>query len=119
MSGSYESNYKLHSSKSNDIANKYKNHLPVFNVRINNITAALAIPQIKNIETTIDQINKNYKKLSKYILERKEIKFPKENLSIRSVRDSTQKRIKLNQNSLENLKFELNEINIPIVFLVV
>ena len=116
MSGSYENNYKLHSSKSNDIAKRYKNHLPVFNVRMNNITAALAIPQIKNIETTIDHINKNYTKLSKHLLERKEIKFPKENFSIRSVRDSAQMRIKLNQNSLENLKSELNDINIPISY---
>ena len=116
MSGSYENNYKLHSSKSNDIANRYKNHLPVFNVRMNNITAALAIPQIKNIEMTIDHINKNYKNLSKYLVERKEIQFPKENFSIRSVRDSAQMRIKLSQSSLENLKSELNEINIPISY---
>ena len=116
MSGSYENNYKLHSSKSNDIAKRYKNHLPVFNVRMNNITAALAIPQIKNIETTIDHINKNYNNLGKHLLEHKEIEFPKENLSIRSVRDSAQMRIKLNQNSLENLKSELNDINIPISY---
>ena len=116
MSGSYENNYKLHSSKSNDIAKRYKNHLPVFNVRMNNITAALAIPQIKSIETTIDHTNKNYNNLSKHLLERKEIQFPKENLSIRSVKDSAQMRIKLNQNSLENLKSELNDINIPISY---
>ncbi len=116
MSGSYENNYKLHSSKSNDIAKRYKNHLPVFNVRMNNITAALAIPQIKNIETTIDHINNNYNNLRKHLLERKEIEFPKENLAIRSVRDSAQMRIKLNQNSLENLRSELNDINIPISY---
>ncbi len=116
MSGSYENNYKLHSSKSNDIAKRYKNHLPVFNVRMNNITAALAIPQINNIETTIDHTNKNYNNLRKHLLERKEIEFPKENLPIRSVRDSAQMRIKLNQNSLENLKSELNDINIPISY---
>ena len=116
MSGSYENNYKLHSSKSNDIAKRYKNHLPVFNVRMNNITASLAIPQIKNIEATIDHTNKNYNNLRKHLLERKEIEFPKENLTIRSVRDSAQMRIKLNQNSLENLKSELNDINIPISY---
>ena len=116
MSGSYENNYKLHSSKSNDIAKRYKNHLPVFNVRMNNITASLAIPQIKNIESTIDHTNKNYNNLRKHLLERKEIEFPKENLTIRSVRDSAQMRIKLNQNSLENLKSELNDINIPISY---
>ncbi len=116
MSGSYENNYKLHSSKSNDIAKRYKNHLPVFNVRMNNITASLAIPQIKNIEATIDHINKNYNNLRKHLLERKEIELPKENLTIRSVRDSAQMRIKLNQNSLENLKSELNDINIPISY---
>ncbi len=116
MSGSYEDNYKLHSSQSNDIAKRYKNHLPVFNVRMNNLTAALAIPQIKHIETTIDHTNHNYSNLSKHLLERKEIEFPKENLSIRSVRDSAQMRIKLNQNSLENLKSDLNDINIPISY---
>ncbi len=116
MSGSYENNYKLHSSKSNDIAKRYKNHLPVFNVRMNNITASLAIPQIENIETTIDHINDNYNNLSRKLLERKEIEFPKENFTIRSVRDSAQMRIKLNQNSLENLKSELNDINIPISY---
>ena len=116
MSGSYENNYKLHSSKSNDIAKRYKNHLPVFNVRMNNITASLAIPQIKNIEATIDHTNKNYNNLRKHLLERKEIELPKENLTIRSVRDSAQMRIKLNQNSLENLKSELNDINIPISY---
>ncbi len=116
MSGSYENNYKLHSSKNIDIGNRYKNNLPVFNVRMNNIMAALAIPQVKNIEKTIDHVNKNYKKFSKHILERKEIELPKENLAIRSVRDSAQMRIHLSQNSLENLKSELNEINIPISY---
>jgi len=54
--------------------------------------------------------------LSKHFLEHKEINFPKENFSIRPVRDSAQMRIKLNQNSLENLKSELNDINIPISY---
>ena len=68
------------------------------------------------IQKDLKFLNKNYKNLSKYLLERKEIKFPKENFSIRPVRDSAQMRIKLSQSSLENLKSELNEINIPISY---
>ncbi len=116
MSGSYENNYKLHSSKSIEIAHQYKNLLPVFNVRMNNITAALAIPQIKNIELTIARINKTYNQLKQLLSKRKEIQFPEESLSIRPVRDSAQMRIKLEEIDREVLKSKLNDSNIPISY---
>ncbi|AAQ00500.1 MULTISPECIES: DegT/DnrJ/EryC1/StrS family aminotransferase [Prochlorococcus] len=116
MSGSYEKNYLLHSSNQTDIAEKYINQLPIFNVRMNNLTAAIAIPQIHNIESTIDKINENYIRFSEILDSNKIICFPQESSLIRAVRDSAQIRIKLNESLRLKLKSELNNSNIPISY---
>ena len=116
MSGSYENNYMLHSSEDKEIAIKYKNLLPVFNVRMNNITAALAIPQIKNIESTIKHVNDNYNTFVKSLEEIKCIHFPPNLSTIRAVRDSAQFRIKIKDDSRHNLRLALNEAGIPISY---
>tara|TARA_Y100001968_G_scaffold249693_1_gene234575 strand:- start:70 stop:1248 length:1179 start_codon:yes stop_codon:yes gene_type:complete len=116
MSGSYENNYLLHSSKATEVARKYKNHLPVFNVRMNNLTAALAIPQLKNIESTISRVNENYTQFIENLSENKLISFPSNNPRIRAVRDSAQIRVKLNEERRENLKKDLIAKGIPISY---
>ena len=60
MSGSYEDNYLSHSIHNQEIASSYKNQLPVFNVRMNVLTAAAAIPQLQKIEETIENLNEKY-----------------------------------------------------------
>ena len=116
MSGSYESNYKLHSKEDIKTAEKYKNQLPVFNVRMNNVTAAIAIPQINNIEKTIQKANKNYEDLKIHLNDFPEIKFPIIDHLIRPVRDSAQMRIKIDKQSREKLKDELINSGIPISY---
>tara|TARA_Y100001968_G_scaffold8503_1_gene7168 strand:+ start:19220 stop:20407 length:1188 start_codon:yes stop_codon:yes gene_type:complete len=116
MSGSYENNYSLHSSKDLDIAEKYRNKLPIFNVRMNNLTAAIAIPQIDHIESTIKSVNNNYKSLKDALSSNKLISFPEENNNIRPVRDSAQFRIKIKEEERRELKSSLNNEGIPISY---
>ncbi|WP_320663962.1 DegT/DnrJ/EryC1/StrS family aminotransferase [Prochlorococcus sp. MIT 1223] len=116
MSGSYENNYLLHSSKDQQIAKLYKNQLPVFNVRMNNLTAALAIPQVNNIESTITKVNKNYDRIVENLKEDILITFNNSSANIRPVRDSAQMRINLDESSRDRLKEELNRSGIPISY---
>ncbi|WP_269623470.1 DegT/DnrJ/EryC1/StrS family aminotransferase [Prochlorococcus marinus] len=116
MSGSYENNYILHSSKDIDIADQYKNKLPVFNVRMNNLTASLAIPQIQIIESRIDHINQNYNIFKKALSNNSLISFPLDFPEIRPVRDSAQFRIKINSNDRIKLKQKLVKSGIPISY---
>tara|TARA_Y100001968_G_scaffold183133_1_gene167747 strand:+ start:18739 stop:19926 length:1188 start_codon:yes stop_codon:yes gene_type:complete len=116
MSGSYENNFLLHSDKDLYIAEKYKNKLPVFNVRMSNIIASLAIPQVNNIESTIKRINKNYEQLEKVLSKNKLIQFPKSSSKIRAVRDSAQMRIKIDDGLRIKLKNSLNKKGIPISY---
>ena len=116
MSGSYENNYKLHSSEANELAVEYKNKLPIFNVRMNNLTAAIATPQVQNIELTINRINKNYTQLSSALEERESISFPENHAEVRPVRDSAQIRINLNEELRGKLQWGLNNAGIPISY---
>lgn len=116
MSGSYEKNYMLHSSKELTIAEKYTNKLPVFNVRMNNLTASIAIPQIENIESTISHLNSNYSKLIELLSKESSIILPSILNEVRPVRDSIQMRININSSSRELLKLKLIEAGIPISY---
>ena len=116
MSGSYEKNYMLHSSKELAIAEKYINKLPVFNVRMNNLTASIAIPQIENIESTISHLNSNYSKLIELLSKESSIILPSILNEVRPVRDSIQMRININSSSRELLKLKLIEAGIPISY---
>ena len=116
MSGSYENNYLLHSTQDIDTANQYKNKLPVFNVRMNTITASLAIPQIEDIELTIDRVNRNFNHFKQLICSNSLISFPIELPQIRPVRDSAQFRIKLSQESRSELKESLVKSGVPVSY---
>ena len=116
MSGSYENNFITHSKEEHKTAERYKNKLPVFNVRMSNLIASIAIPQVNAIENTIDKINTNYKQFEESLEEIKCINFPHAPGHIRAVRDSAQMRIKLNENMRKQLKSELNNSGIPISY---
>ncbi len=116
MSGSYESNYKLHSKSQTKVAEKYLNKLPVFNVRMNNITAALAIPQLNKIESTILSINKNYLDFISKLESFNNITLPAISINTRPVRDSVQMHINLPDYLREELKTNLIESSIPISY---
>ncbi|KGG12147.1 DegT/DnrJ/EryC1/StrS family aminotransferase [Prochlorococcus marinus] len=116
MSGSYENNYMLHSNQAINIAEKYKNFLPVFNVRMNNLTAALAIPQLQNIEFTIEKLNNNYNQLIRVLSSNKNISFSPGFQQIRPVRDSAQLRLKIDESLRNDFKLRLNNIGVPISY---
>ena len=116
MSGSYEDNYLSHSSDEQEVAFKYKNMLPVFNVRMNVLTAATAIPQLQNIEKTINNLNINYSHFVDSFAELDQIEFPNQSPLIRPVRDSVQMRIKIGEKSRAKLKTLLNESGVPISY---
>ncbi len=138
MSGAYENNYKLHMIEGRG-GNKYKCQLPVFNCRLNNLSAAIARPQLQTIENTIIQTNKNYMLFKEKMKEFKEITFPLsdqylidptrlENLipegvlagytaMNRPVRDSIQMQIDLDEKCKASLLHLCNGQNIPISYL--
>ena len=135
MSGAYEDNYKLHMIEGRG-GNKYRCQLPVFNCRLNNLSAAIARPQLQKIENTIVQTNKNYILFKEKMKEFKEISFPLsdqflidptrlENLipegvlagytaMNRPVRDSIQMQIDLDEKCKMSLLHLCNGQNIPI-----
>ena len=116
MSGSYETNYKLHSKSNLEIAERFKNKLPVFNVRMSNITASIAIPQVFNIESTIDSLQEKYNFLNDLLSSRKEISLTNDPIEVRPVRDSAQIRIRIDEESRTKLKTDLNIAGIPISY---
>ncbi len=116
MSGSYENNYLLHSSEQLDIASQYKNKLPVFNLRMSNITASIATPQVECIESTIKKLNDNYNQLIILLSNNKSISFVPESDSIRPVRDSIQIRILIDEAKRSKLHSKLNSFKIPISY---
>lgn len=138
MSGAYENNYKLHMIEGRG-GNKYKCQLPVFNCRLNNISAAIARPQLQTIENTIIQTNKNYMLFKEKMKSFKEITFPlSDNYLIdptrlenlipegvlagytamnRPVRDSIQMQIDLDEKCKASLLHLCNSQNIPISYL--
>ena len=138
MSGAYETNYKLHMIEGRG-GNKYRCQLPIFNCRLNNLSAAIARPQLQVIENTIVQTNKNYMLFKEKMKEFKQITFPLsdhflfdptklENLlpesmlagytaMNRPVRDSIQMQIDLDEKSKMSLLTLCNTHNIPISYL--
>ena len=138
MSGAYENNYKLHMIEGRG-GNKYRCQLPVYNCRLNNLSAAIARPQLQMIENTIIQTNKNYMLFKEKMKEFKQITFPLsdqylidptrlENLipegvlagytaMNRPVRDSIQMQIDLDEKCKMSLLHLCNSSNIPISYL--
>jgi len=116
MSGSYEDNYLSHSIHNQEIASSYKNQLPVFNVRMNVLTAAAAIPQLQKIEETIENLNEKYFRFVETMSHIDVIEFPNLNSKLRVVRDSVQFRIKVDEESRLKFKLKLNEAGIPISY---
>jgi perosamine synthetase len=129
MSGAYENNYKLHMVEGRG-GNKYKCQLPVFNCRLNNLSAAIVRPQLQMIEKTILQTNKNYWIFREKLKEFKEISFPASDFFLHSegfmasytnmnrpVRDSIQMHIDLDEKCKMSLLHLCNTQNIPISYL--
>ena len=138
MSGAYENNYKLHMIEGRG-GNKYRCQLPVYNCRLNNLSAAIARPQLQRIENTIIQTNRNYMLFKEKMKEFKQITFPLsdqflidstrlENLipegvlagytaMNRPVRDSIQMQIDLDEKCKFSLLHLCNTHNIPISYL--
>jgi hypothetical protein len=133
MSGAYEDNFKLHMVEGRG-GNKYRCQLPVYNCRLNNLSAAIARPQLQRIENTIIQTNKNYILFKEKMKEFKQITFPlsdyflydhKEYDNIlscytsmnRPVRDSIQMQIDLDEKCKLSLLHLCNSTNIPISYL--
>ena len=59
MSGAYEHNWKKHPIV-NDRFNCWQNKLPLFNMRMNNLSAAVARPQIREIDRRANEGRANY-----------------------------------------------------------
>ena len=59
MSGAYESNWQKHGLDCNTFS-KYQNELPLYNTRLNNLSAAVIRPQIQHIEQRISDGLRNH-----------------------------------------------------------
>lgn len=89
LSGAYEKMYKKHFVQSN-LFEKYQNTLPAFNLRMNNISAAIIRPQIKEIKKKVKVYNKNYVYLVKLLSNSKYLNIPKMDSRERMAPDSIQ-----------------------------
>ncbi|MDP2789025.1 MAG: aminotransferase class I/II-fold pyridoxal phosphate-dependent enzyme [bacterium] len=75
LSGAYEKMYEKHFVKSS-FFEKYQNTLPAFNLRMDNISAAIIRPQIKEIDKKVVIYNKNYRYLTGVLSTSKHINIP-------------------------------------------
>jgi len=75
LSGAYEKMYEKHFVKSR-LFEKYQNTLPAFNLRMDNISAAIIRPQIKEIDKKVVIYNKNYRYLKGALSTSKHIDVP-------------------------------------------
>lgn len=89
LSGAYEKMHEKHFVKS-DFFRKYQNIFPAFNLRMNNISAAIIRPQIKEINKKVAIYNKNYKYLVGALSSSRYISVPEVNPRERMAPDSIQ-----------------------------
>lgn len=89
MSGAYEKMYEKHFVDSK-LFERYKNILPAFNLRMNNVSAAIIRCQIKEIEKKVAIYNKNYRYLASKLSKSQSIKMPKPDPRERMAPDSIQ-----------------------------
>ncbi len=59
MSGAYESNWQKHGLDCNTFS-KYQNELPLYNTRLNNLSAAVIRPQIQHVDQRINDGLRNH-----------------------------------------------------------
>jgi len=59
MSGAYESNWQKHELDCNTFS-KYQNELPLYNTRLNNLSAAVIRPQIQHVDQRINDGLRNH-----------------------------------------------------------
>ncbi len=63
MSGAYEHNWKKHPAVSAAFT-RYQNRLPLYNMRMNNLSAAVIRPQIAHIERRVAQGRRNHDRIA-------------------------------------------------------
>lgn len=88
-SGAFENWWKKHQIQSN-LFPKYLMELPIYNLRMHNVTAALIRPQIKLIEKKTKIYIKNYLLMSKILSTYKQITVPKRDKRERMSPDTIQ-----------------------------
>jgi len=107
-SGCYENYYKKHEVLCPKFIEKYLKNTPNFSLRMSNITGALILPQIMDIENRIKKINNNYDVLKK-TLKSKYIEVLTQLDLIRPVYDSIQIRfLNITNEQLNNILYEVN-----------
>ncbi|WP_051261557.1 DegT/DnrJ/EryC1/StrS family aminotransferase [Desulfovibrio inopinatus] len=88
-SGSYEKSYKKHFIGSN-IISQFEKKIPSYNLRISNVTAAIARAQIPLIDDNGRKYNKNYKILYNIIRHSDYIELPETSSTVYKIHDSAQ-----------------------------
>lgn len=89
LSGAFEKSYEKHFVQSK-LFRKYKNIFPAFNLRMDNVSAAIIRPQIKEIEKKVSLYNRNYKYLVNKLSVLKNIHVPSADPRERRSPDSIQ-----------------------------
>lgn len=112
-SGCYEQNWKKHFGTSADqkLLINLTNSIPAYNFRMSNLSAAVLIPQLDNLEEKIAFYNSKYNMLVSILKQSNYIRIPEFIIGTRSVHDSIQwEFIGLDSEQIfqikEDLKFE-------------
>jgi dTDP-4-amino-4,6-dideoxygalactose transaminase len=66
MSGAYENNWQKHGLNCNTLA-KYQNELPLYNTRLNNLSAAVLRPQLQHLQRRVQDGLKNHDFMAKQL----------------------------------------------------
>lgn len=92
LSGAYESNYLKHFSGS-PLFEKLAGQFPAHNVRMNNLSAAVARPQVASLDSKIHRFRQLHADLRRELTAKTRVEFPGEYPQERRVPDSIQFRV--------------------------
>ena len=93
LSGAYEKSHEKHFVES-QLFDKYRNLLPAYNLRMNNVSAAIIRPQLDLVETKIVKYLENYELLASRINQSPFIEVPHRDIRERMAPDSIQFHLK-------------------------
>lgn len=107
LSGAYEETYSKHFVQS-EFFKKYRNKFPLFNLRMDNVSAATIRPQLKMIEKKVIVYNNNYRYLRDLLSSSEYIKIPAIDLRERMAPDTMQ--FNLDRLTIKQAKTFMNKV---------
>lgn len=115
--GCYEHNWKKHfgTKENEDELLEMTSSIPAYNFRMSNLSAAVLLPQLDDVEERVKHLNEKYKRLVEILSQSEYIRIPKFTEGMRPAADSIQWEFKdLSAEQIKDIKESLLEDGIKI-----